>query len=433
MAIVYDHRLVTETVRVMKITTAIILGFCLHVSATGISQNVSFSGDNVPLNAVISSIEEQTGLVFIYSDREIKKANAVTIDVKQIPLREFLNLIFTNQPLYYNIRGNTIFIGDKKKENEFPSVVNELSPPITVKGKIINEKGEPVVASVVVKGTKNGATTDTYGNFVLNNVDDNATLMVSGINIEAQEVKIGERSEIVIKAIMKIAEEEVVVKTNYYSTTKKLSTGNISKVTAKEINNQSVVSPLLALQGRVPGLEITMPSNAIPGAAPQIRIRGTNSLRVVGKNATSYENDGNYPLYVIDGVPINSIPLSSLGSDLTSGGYDPLSSINLANIESIEVLKDADATAIYGSRGANGVILITTKRATRFTEKTNLELSSYIGSGKLSNKLELLNTEQYISMRREALTNDNLLASNFDHDLVYWDQNRYTDWQEVFL
>jgi TonB-linked SusC/RagA family outer membrane protein len=152
--------------------------------------------------------------------------------------------------------------------------------------------------------------------------------------------------------------------------------------------------------------------------ASTIRIRGTNSLR----------EEGNFPLYIIDGVPINSTPVES-NSLLGSSGIDPLNNLNVSNIESIEVLKDADATAIYGSRGANGVVLITTKRGKE--KGTGLEVGFYNGVATVPNRLNFLNTQEYLEVRRAAFDNDGVEPNQYNaYDLLLWDQERYTDWQD---
>src|SRR5690606_18776077 len=143
-------------------------------------------------------------------------------------------------------------------------------------------------------------------------------------------------------------------------------TGSISRITSKDIELQPLVNPLQALQGRMAGVEVTQFSS-VPGAAGIIQIRGQNSLRP----------EGNFPLYIIDGVPVSSTPLDVSGGILDiSGGIDPLNTMNLSNIESIEILKDADATAIYGSRGANGVVLITTKKGREGKSRVSLNVYS---------------------------------------------------------
>ncbi|MBA4053751.1 MAG: SusC/RagA family TonB-linked outer membrane protein, partial [Marivirga sp.] len=180
--------------------------------------------------------------------------------------------------------------------------------------------------------------------------------------------------------------------------------------------------PLAAMQGRVAGLEVTQ-LTGVPGGNFTVRIRGQNSIA-----------NGNDPLYIIDGVPYTSTPMSSnyTSQNIYFEGTSPLNNINPGDIESIEVLKDADATAIYGSRGSNGVILITTKKGS--PGRTQVSANYYSGLGKVSSKIDLLNTEQYVEMRNEAFQNDGQVpnASNAP-DLTTWEQNRYTDWQKELL
>jgi TonB-linked SusC/RagA family outer membrane protein len=215
--------------------------------------------------------------------------------------------------------------------------------------------------------------------------------------------------------------EEVTINTGYYSVKDKLRTGNIARINAADIERQPVSNPLLALQGRLPGVIISQQSG-VPGTALQIQIRGRNSLRP----------DGDYPLYIIDGVPMDSEPLRRdfMNNPLLATGLDPLNTINPQSIASIEILKDADATSIYGSRGANGVVLITTKSGKLGAPK--LDVSYRTGMSNVP-KMKMLNTEQYLEMRKEAFANENMEPDIWSYDLLVWDQNRYTDWQEVLI
>src|SRR5690606_29638070 len=214
--------------------------------------------------------------------------------------------------------------------------------------------------------------------------------------------------------------DEVTVNAGYYTVKERERTGSISRVTAEEIELQPVISPIQALQGRMAGVEI-IPGGNQPGMASTIRIRGRNSLR----------EEGNRPLYIIDGMPINSTPVES-NSVLQFTGMDPLNTLNVSNVQSIEVLKDADATAIYGSRGANGVILITTK--TPKQRKTEIEARVYTGMSTVPKKLDLLNTKEYLQIRKRAFENDQIQMTETNaYDLILWDQNRNTDWQDFFL
>lgn len=292
-----------------------------------------------------------------------------------------------------------------------------------VKGTVNDVNGKPIPgATIMVKGSFNGTISDLDGNF---SIQTEATdiLVISYMGYKTLEVPVKEGDEINVTLEEDLtALDEVEINAGYYHTTKRESTGNISRVTTEEIEMQPVISPLQALQGRMAGVEI-IPGGSHPGMASTIRIRGRNSLR----------DDGNFPLYIIDGVPVNSTPVGSnsvLGNP--GPGVDPLNSLDLSNIKSIEVLKDADATAIYGSRGANGVVLITTKKGG--SGRTGLEVQMYTGVATVPGRVEMLKTDEYLELRKRAFENDGVepTASNA-YDLVLWDEEAYTDWQEFFL
>ena len=201
-----------------------------------------------------------------------------------------------------------------------------------VTGSVTDSTMVPIPGvNVQLSTAARGTTTNFEGEFSLK-ATPNDTLVVSYMGYQTQKVAIGQQQYIPLILIpVANALQEVVINAGYYTTTERERTGNIAKVTAEEIELQPLVSPLQALQGRMAGVEVS-PGSDLPGAAPTIRIRGQNSLR----------DEGNYPLYIIDGMPLNATPLES-NSNLSFTGIDPLSTLNLANIESIEVLKDADA------------------------------------------------------------------------------------------
>lgn len=290
-----------------------------------------------------------------------------------------------------------------------------------VRGIVSDQAGMPLGGvTVTLKGKNQGTTTDIDGNYSIT-ISPEDILIFSFIGFKPHEEAVLGRREIMVRLEEDISSlGEVQINAGYYSTTKRESTGSISRVTAEELELQPVISPLQALQGRMVGVEI-IPGGNQPGMASTIRIRGRNSLR----------EDGNFPLYIIDGVPINSTPIES-NTLLGNTGIDPLNTLNLSNIESIEILKDADATAIYGSRGANGIVLITTKKGKG--KKKVLETRIYTGTAKVSNRLDLLNTEQYLQIRARAFENDGVVPdANNAYDLVLWDPTRYTDWQDFFF
>ncbi|WP_313101697.1 SusC/RagA family TonB-linked outer membrane protein [Epilithonimonas sp.] len=223
--------------------------------------------------------------------------------------------------------------------------------------------------------------------------------------------------------------EEVILNAGYYKVKERESTGSIAKVSSRDIENQPVTNVLSAVQGRMPGVSITQNSGT-PGGGYDIQIRGRNSLR----NITNSTVDGNQPLYVVDGVPIGGqLNAAQSLSILPLRNISPLNSINPNDIESIEILKDADATAIYGSRGANGVVLVTTKKGKKGRLSLNLNTSYNIGS--VVSHLEMMNSEDYLKMRRQAYANDGITtipAAAYDVN-GSWDANRYTDWQKLLI
>ncbi|WP_315815399.1 TonB-dependent receptor plug domain-containing protein [Paraflavitalea speifideaquila] len=261
-------------------------------------------------------------------------------------------------------------------------------------------------------------------------MNNDEVIIVSGISIETLEVKILEARN--LNLVVKRKEtslQEVIIRKGYYDEKRKFSASNVGQVTGKEIERQPVNNPLLALQGRVPGLVVTQ-TTGLPGGGITVKIQGQNSI-----------GNSNDPLFIIDGVPYASQMLPTtvggpLGSSSTggggsnpAGGGNPLSFINPNDIESIEILKDADATSIYGSRAANGAILITLKKGK--SGRTKLEINLRNGWAKVTKRLDLLDNKQYLQMRREALVNDNGSISSTDYDLNgFWDTTQNTDWQK---
>lgn len=291
---------------------------------------------------------------------------------------------------------------------------------ITVRGKVLNADGAPVVGvSVQVKGKTKGSVSDEMGSFFITKVSEDATLQISGVSIENYELKLNGRNQLTltVKNAVKPLEETVVK--GYYRSSKKTNTGSVGTVTDEKISNQPVTDPLSALQGRVSGLMITS-SNGMPGSSFQVRVRGENSM-----------SNGNEPLYVIDGVPF-IFPTALNQFSGANGNQSPLASLSTGDIERIDVLKDADATAIYGSRGANGVILITTKKGK--ANETQFNANVYSGISRIGNKLKLMNTQQYLALRNEAFANDAATKTLANApDLLLWDQNAYTDWQDLLI
>ncbi|WP_350329613.1 TonB-dependent receptor plug domain-containing protein [Myroides odoratimimus] len=301
----------------------------------------------------------------------------------------------------------------------------------TIHGIVKDHSTVLIGAIVQIKGTDVAISTDLQGKYSLQALVGD-TLLVSYIGYKSKEITITNESVYNITLLQdQDMLDEVVINAGYYTVKDRERTGSIARVTAKDIELQPVINPLQAIQGRMAGVNITQ-NSGVPGGGFDIQIRGRNSLRPYQNNAIN----GNAPLYVIDGVVI---PTSNLVNSLLSTQILPMSdsnilnSINPSDIESIEILKDADATAIYGSRGANGVVLITTKK--NKSDKLSFTLSSSTSFSKVASKMKLLNTEQFNKMRNQAFENDGI--KDFPDDALdingTWDRNRYTDWQKELI
>ncbi|WP_276504447.1 SusC/RagA family TonB-linked outer membrane protein [Terrimonas pollutisoli] len=309
---------------------------------------------------------------------------------------------------------------------------------IPVTGTIINEQGEPVPsATITLKRTKQSTTSDSKGHFTFDFSLLSDTFIVSAIGYQTTEEPNNERGQITIILKQKITELDQVLIQAYGTTTRRLNTGSIAKLSGEDIRRQPVSNPLAALQGRIPGLVITQTSG-VPGSSFNVEIRGRSSL-----DLSLSRND---PLFIIDGVPFEpgNLPASQLVSaankprSTNEGGLSPLNTINPADIESIEVLKDADATAIYGSRGAGGVILITTKKGV--VGKTSVAVNTSAGFSRAARTMDMLTTAQYLSMRREAMANDGFTpqkdfpySDGYAPDLLVWDTTVFIDYKKELI
>ncbi|WGF92183.1 SusC/RagA family TonB-linked outer membrane protein [Aequorivita marisscotiae] len=303
-------------------------------------------------------------------------------------------------------------------------LLSQNLPLKSISGTITDAQGPLSGVNVLVKNTSRGSISDLEGRYSVT-ASSNDTLVFKYLGYKPVEVAVGINS--VINLAMQpnaTALDVVVINAGYYKVSDREKTGSITKISAKEIENQPVDNPLAALQGRVAGLNI-IPLTGLSGGGYTVNIRGKSSIAA-----------GNEPLYVIDGIPYNSSTLSDQslsGAILPGGQLSPLSLINPNDIESIEVLKDADATAIYGSRGANGVVLITTKSGKAGDTKYSVSATS--GVAHITRGVNTLNTQQYLKMRKEAFANDGITEyPEYAYDINgTWDPNRYTDWQKQLM
>lgn len=395
----------------MRLTILLITVACLKVTAGTYAQSVSVSLKKAPLEEVFSTVKQQTGFLFFYDRDMLNGTKPVTIQASNLALPEFLAAVFKDQPLDYSIKNKTIFI--KRKRAPSASVV--VVAPVPVNGEVKNTNGEALIGvSIRVKGTSVGTVTDVQGKFRLN-VEPNQILVISYVGFETQEVSATSAQflTIILNPSSSSLDETVVI--GYGTAIRRTNTGSVSSVKAKDLASQPVMDPLAALQGRVPGLSV-MSSNGLPGSSFKVMLRGQNSI-----------SGGNEPLYIIDGVPFYSESLNQFTS--ANGTQSPLAALNIADIERIDVLKDADATAIYGSRGANGVILITTRKGK--AGSTQFNFNAYTGGSKVVNMVDMLNTAEYVKMRKEAFVNaGGTPTADANPELLLWNQTKTTNWQK---
>lgn len=422
---------------IMRLTAALLLICFLHAGATGFSQTVTLSVSNMPLDKVCKEIERQTAYYFVYAKDLKDKERLISVEVKNATVEETLHKVFEGLPFSWQVIEKVVVVNTiNQKYNGIDIPVN--AETIEIKGRVTNVQGEPLAsASVVSKTTKKATSTDTKGEFKLKGLPANDEIIVSYIGYKDRTIKLANQSGLNFILILETTDNELdkTVVQAYGKTSQRLTTSNIGVVSAEEIERQPVMNPLLALQGKVAGLDVIQ-TNGYASAPVKVEIRGRSGI------SGNFPSD---PLYIIDGVPLTIIDLSnnssyqngSTGFDQIglspAGGQSPLFSMNSGDIESIEVLKDADATAIYGSRGANGVIIINTKKGR--PGKTKFDLNVREGITRVTRYWKLLNTQQYLAIRREAFKNDGLTPDPVaDYDVNgTWDTTSYTDWQRTLL
>ncbi|MGN6294972.1 MAG: SusC/RagA family TonB-linked outer membrane protein [Chitinophagaceae bacterium] len=404
------------------------------------AQQVRIYLTDAPFRQLLKQIEQQTGYSFIYTKKQLQLLPPVSINVANKDIFEVLNEQLNGSPLGYTIDDHFIILFIKKDTDRHTLRV--------VRGRVDNTSGQAIAgATVQVRNEPFTTTTDQYGGFSISYRSPNAVIQISGAEIRPALFAINERQylEISIDEEVKELDETIIIAYGY--TTRRLTTGNITRIRSSELENQPAANLLQALQGRVPGLLITATSGA-PGASFMAQIRGQNSV-----NPNPLINNGiapkDNPLIIINGVPFapqnnNVNQFSSLASpgnleiyQNPHGGISPFSSIDPADIESVEVLKDGDMTAIYGSRAANGIILITTRQpkpgkpALSMDISTGLNISTYRPS--------MLNTKEYLDLRRAAFAADSLLPGsipgeiNYAPDLLVFDSTGYTNWNKYFF
>lgn len=402
----------------------LLFGAGLHLRAQSSSGKITLNG-RYSIRQIFKEIYDQAGMKVNFASNLLDENEKLNIKVQNSSTDNVLEIVLRNKNLTFSVTGNYYAIIPLSPAKKVSNRSGDDTSSSHLNGKVRDKSGQPLSgATIAIVGTSKGTASGDAGLFSLNNVPDNAVLRVTFTGYKTQEIPVNGRGaiDIVLDEVINDLDETVIIA--YGTTTKRNNVGNVISVKGEDVAKQPVTNPLAALEDRVPGLRVIQ-QTGVSGGSFNVQIRGKNSLA-----------NGNDPLYVIDGVPYTSTLLPSQGAGIfgtnanTTG--NPLNFINMNNIESIDVLKDADATAIYGSRGANGVILITTKKGK--VGKMAVDVNVNSGIGKVKNRLDFMNTQQYLKMRREAFANDGTTPNpNNAIDIYKWDTTRYTDWQNVIF
>ncbi|WP_166437198.1 TonB-dependent receptor [Niastella caeni] len=344
----------------MKLAFAIILLGCLHVSAGGFSQNrISVDFQSTQLKRALSFIEKKSNFRFLYNEHLVTNAPRITLTMVNAEVTEVLKRLLNNTGLSYQLMANNLVI----LKTGMAAIQD-----VKVSGRVTSTTGEPVAGvSVLVKNTSIGTTTDGAGNYALT-VPDSAVLVFSSLGFETQEIPVDGRTtiDVNLKAADASSLQQVVV-IGYGTSSRKDLTAPIGVVNPEDLNKRMTASPMQALQGNAPGVQVV--TNGIPGGSPTVRIRGVGSF------------NNNNPLYVVDGMFVDNIDF-----------------LNTNDIGEMSILKDASAAAIYGVRAANGVVIITTKKG-KYNMKTRVTYNGYFGVQKPTGKFKLANGAQYSAMQ----------------------------------
>jgi len=408
----------------MKLIILLTVAACLQANANGYAQTIYLSLKDAKLEKVFKEIEKQSDYRFVYTREQLESTSTLTVEVKNASIKTVLDICFKGQPVTYTLEEQYVIVKrkDPDKKIEAPTIISLIS----ISGKVVDEEGNGIPgATIALKGSPIAIASDDRGEWKLEYEGGFTIIQVSSVGYVSKEIYISGRNylRVELEKLINNLDETIIIA--YGKTTQRLNTGSVGKVTSVEISKQPVSNVLAALEGRIPGLIVNQ-TTGVSGGKFKVEIRGRNSIA-----------QGSEPLFIVDGVPIasnnnNINQLTSALSPFTGMGLSPLNGLNPSDIESIEILKDADATAIYGSRGANGVILITTKKGKN--GKTNVSVNIYSGFSKVSRTMDMMNTEEYVQMRKEAFANDQTspTISNAP-DLIVWDTTRYTDLKELLI
>ncbi len=431
-----NFSLATAIMKLSAIPVLLLLtSFCSLAKVTTaqdvLAKNVTISVTDKELKAVLKDVSKMTGAKFLYSREIIQSERRVTISVKDKPLADFLNQVLTPLHISFELDKNGyIFLNNIAASGNKVAGENALAehagyeaiqaePPGKISGKVVAEDGSPIFsANIQIKGTTRGTSTNKEGVFELNINDDDRVLIVSAVNYEKQEIAIGKETKFLFILKPQIANLDDVVVIGYGTQKRKDVNSSIVSIKADDIKNLPQTGIDQMLQGKASGVTVTQNSGA-PGGGVSVKIRGISTF------------GGNEPLYVIDGMPIegnnNKDAISFVGDG--EANMSALAYLNPSDILSVDILKDASATSIYGNRAANGVIIITTKKGKAGDGRITFD--AYYGLSAISKYLDLLDLKGYAAYKNSIadFTGTERSPQYNDIDLL----GNGTDWQrEIF-
>lgn len=407
-----------QALLIMKLMVFLLTATVMHVSGAAFGQKkITLSESNTPFFSVVKKLTSIAEIDFIISNETLERSKNVDIRVKDAELDEVLAELFKNQPFEYVLKSNTVIV--KLPTERLGLLVSGIEKQQYVTGKVVNGNGEPLPgASIQVKETNRTVPADEEGSFSIAVVRGDV-LVITFMGYQTQEQVISSFSplQIVLEEVA-VELEELAISVGYGKARRSDVTGSIASVSGSDLESSILTSPDRALQGRAAGVSVRTSSHA-PGGGISVNVRGTSSITASGQ-----------PLYVVDGFPVTNNFYRP--NNVNEGGDaegNPLAAIDASNIESIEVLKDASATAIYGSRGANGVVIITTKRGKQ--GKAKVDVAAVAGIRKVSKIYELLTGSEAAALRNEDESYNNRppLFTQEEVNAI----GKGTDWQkEVF-
>ncbi|MBT1705167.1 TonB-dependent receptor [Chryseosolibacter indicus] len=373
-----------------------------ELDAQVLDRKFSVKSEEISLRLALQKIGRATDTKFMYESQLIPTSIKVNLEVNNERLSDVLQRLLEPYHIQFEAEGHQIILTRKQSAQSDASSFDDSMALLSITGTVRDELGQPLPGvNVMVKGTTNGITTDGDGKYAINVSDQNAILVFSFIGYVTQEVSVGAQTQIDIAMTPDVTSLDEVVVVGYGEVKKSDLTGSVASVNNNELNAFPVVNAMQGLSGRAAGVQVIQSSGA-PGAGLSMRIRGGNSM--LGSNE---------PLYVIDGFAISGSPTH----------------LNPADIESLEILKDASATAIYGSRGANGVVLITTKGGKKGTSQVAFD--TYVGFQQVIKKVDMLNATEFALLANERAKNDDIAPYFTNEQIASFGEG--TDWQdEIF-